>query len=659
MDQWIHSCSNFKSYPQNLTHHTVLEHNLNAYKFRLARQKDRLFEEEYDAALEFLELSDPDTGFRNNRIISTNMLKQHLRQVLAPGTNDPRCRFAFINAPHSRAPLRISHEMFCFLLTYHQVMPAFLDFIFPFGEQEYEQDFHFCGFREENHLDNGLQGLLIPELGRSGCELRLCYNLRSVERSGSTWSIRQTAVYHSFDLENGHSLWITVKGNNCIKDRITESLSPLKKPKFQTRDVAFSASLVTHLLMCDWAGENWRWYINDLEHDLQKLTRHALSTPVGKLPDSVPDIMCLSPSSPIQRNRTGTFFAPSHSATDKLPMSPLSKSETLSSTTRAQAVPPSQSSHSRTVTNESNCLDKTTGLRIKPDDSSLPHNESFAKSVKNLNSNFTLPQLLTSQFKERLNLNENPGHVEPQSARQEPPELPPELQEDKDPSSQEEFEFSDLQRIQYIEEKTQEAVLVLNLNIEVLEELKQHYRYMIKHASFPKEINAACGSDIAKFEKCVNGVEKDLRMQKAKTETLLHLVAERKSLLYGILQYRSMKASEFFALRAQRSADNMESMTNSMHEIAQKTKQETVSMRVITLVTLFFLPGTFIATFMSTDIIHFNTNNTQNFQMNGFKLYLEICIPLMFLTFLAWYAFHWWVNKKDNHGNDQDIEQGI
>jgi hypothetical protein len=54
--------------------------------------------------------------------------------------------------------------------------------------------------------------------------------------------------------------------------------------------------------------------------------------------------------------------------------------------------------------------------------------------------------------------------------------------------------------------------------------------------------------------------------------------------------------------QAQQSTKNMEQMskrmeliTEDMHEIAQKTQRETVSMRVITLVTLFFLPGTFIA----------------------------------------------------------------
>jgi hypothetical protein len=44
-----------------------------------------------------------------------------------------------------------------------------------------------------------------------------------------------------------------------------------------------------------------------------------------------------------------------------------------------------------------------------------------------------------------------------------------------------------------------------------------------------------------------------------------------------------------------RSAQRMELVTDAMYEIVKETKQETVSMRIITLVTLFFLPGTFIS----------------------------------------------------------------
>jgi len=62
-----------------------------------------------------------------------------------------------------------------------------------------------------------------------------------------------------------------------------------------------------------------------------------------------------------------------------------------------------------------------------------------------------------------------------------------------------------------------------------------------------------------------------------------------------------MEASRLLTKKAQLSADNMESMTSEMSEIARKTKQETVLMRIITLITLFFLPGTFIS--VSTPII--------------------------------------------------------
>ena len=40
---------------------------------------------------------------------------------------------------------------------------------------------------------------------------------------------------------------------------------------------------------------------------------------------------------------------------------------------------------------------------------------------------------------------------------------------------------------------------------------------------------------------------------------------------------------------------DMRRMTEDMNEVARRTKTETVSMRIITLVTLFFLPGTFIS----------------------------------------------------------------
>jgi hypothetical protein len=143
-----------------------------------------------------------------------------------------------------------------------------------------------------------------------------------------------------------------------------------------------------------------------------------------------------------------------------------------------------------------------------------------------------------------------------------------------------------------------------------------------------------------------------------------------------------MEASKLLALKAQQSTENMEVMTKDMHILAQKTKQETVSMRIITLVTLFFLPGTFISvslylssvvvltnpsckTIMSTDIVQFQTDSNGKsqkvFQLGALQLFLTICLPMMVTTFAAWYGVYWWVDRNEEvkRRNQTELEGGL
>ena len=139
------------------------------------------------------------------------------------------------------------------------------------------------------------------------------------------------------------------------------------------------------------------------------------------------------------------------------------------------------------------------------------------------------------------------------------------------------------------------------------------------------------------------------------------------------------------ASKSQESADNMEKMTRNMEKLTQemneltlKTTRETVSMRIITLVTLFFLPGTFISvgsylmlmakerksqlflpyqtltgcqTIMSTDIVQFQGSEpgSEVFRSDALKLYIYVSVPLMVLTFAGWgviYKLETWKAEK-------------
>lgn len=137
--------------------------------------------------------------------------------------------------------------------------------------------------------------------------------------------------------------------------------------------------------------------------------------------------------------------------------------------------------------------------------------------------------------------------------------------------------------------------------------------------------------------------------------------------MYGILEYRNVEASKELAGKAQYSADRVEYMTQQM-------KQEAIFMRIITLVTLFFLPGTFVSvsyrarlvifltdlshqTLMSTDIVHWQTPAPGGLEKvvsgGAIEIFLVVTIPCMIFTFVAAYGFYRWTKRSERKEQDR------
>lgn len=438
--------------------------------------------------------------------------------------------------------------MLCF--TYFRVMPEFVDFLFSFGYQSHAQDPYFSSFRQRTCISNSSQTFDIPELAWSGSEIQVCYNLKSAERSGSDpndWSIRHCAVHHTLDVKNVRANWIIVKGNDIMKDRIEHATGGRGRgdlSSFETLDRAFAASLAAHLVFCDWAAEQWRWYINSLEDQSQNTLRRTLTAPVT-LPSS------------------------SVTAKDEYQM------------------------HPRTDTQKTN---GSIVARISRTQTTLAEKFSFANPTPKspVQRTYTDPDSGLSQpLPPHITMNNGPG----------PGPQPP--QPTFENSEKQDFSFAKLQKIQHIEEKAHGALLILKLNISIIRQLKQYYDTTIKSKYFPQEVVQLCQDDLEQFGLRINEVLNDLQMQTLRLETLLRLLRDRKTLvsqivqsvqnarlkhdqLHSILEYHNTEINKL-------STQNMISMTEDMNEIARKTKIETVSMKVITVVTLFFLPGTFIS----------------------------------------------------------------
>lgn len=418
-----------------------------------------------------------------------------VRDTIIPIRDQHLTRFrSFIYARNGRERLKTTRQMLMTIFSYHQVMPAVLDFLFPFGRQEYAKDFNFSGFRQDTCLAEFERGLQIPELGWSGLGVQLCYGLKSVETSLSQpewpWSIRQCAIHHSLDLESGRANWIVIKGNQLMKTRIRSAMKSSRwseKPSFDTVDRCFAATLAFHLILCEWSGENWRWYINFLDEQFQALTRRTLTSIVD------------TPSSPITEEPSS-------------PRTPRTSSRVTTGFSSAGRMRVNTSLSSRISKN----------IRVNT-------NLSKPFSEKTLIHHDESPRSKFSEFQPQRPV--TPPATPPLS--QSPFTSPELLHEEVQP----EFSFSDLQKINFIEEKANETLLVLKTNINVLTELRKHYRFIADSEYFSQELKLKCKGELSRFDKRIAVVANDHRMQQSKVETLVRLLDARKSLVNSSSPY--------------------------------------------------------------------------------------------------------------------------
>ena len=120
------------------------------------------------------------------------------------------------------------------------------------------------------------------------------------------------------------------------------------------------------------------------------------------------------------------------------------------------------------------------------------------------------------------------GHPPPPSGRPQVPvpSLSPEV-----PMDPGKFTFSDMQRVQFLEDKANEVLLILESNMHVLTELEMHYTIVRASEYWPEEFIQEGSAEITRFHNRIASIINDLRMQSSRTKTLLRLLADRKSLV--------------------------------------------------------------------------------------------------------------------------------
>lgn len=371
--------------------------------------------------------------------------------------------------------------MYAYLSTFFQVPPSLLEMLSSFRRSLEPSDWCLSKFQSEDTISvEDENRISIPSYGRSGSELRHCYILRSVENSSSLstpqWSIRQMVVYHSFDVETGRSFWMTAKGNDLIRIRVEESFAKnpiFQAPNLQNTEGSLSASLSLHLLIFGLCEENWQRYINQIEQGVRKIIDKAKTAKI----DTRPYFATIPEDIKQRALRSSTGFSKLGSRKTTLVQSDYTGLQKLS---KAEIANPDDVESSRC------CAFLRPILKIFKRHQETPGTEENSNDAIDKFENLVLLDM---------------------------------------------FSFEEVQELQRLSEKIQEALLVLRLNLSVIHEVGEYYRSLECLDCVPDTIKVSCRGKLAQFFRAVRSIETKLQIKIHQWEALDALVKDGKILV--------------------------------------------------------------------------------------------------------------------------------
>ncbi|KAK7953296.1 hypothetical protein PG996_014187 [Apiospora saccharicola] len=180
--------------------------------------------------------------------------------------------------------------------------------------------------------------------------------------------------------------------------------------------------------------------------------------------------------------------------------------------------------------------------------------------------------------------------------------------------------------VQGCEDKTNETIMTLESNADNLESLSRFYSELVQDENFPAKERDACIKAVKKACSRIRELVYETRMQVRRAKIL------------------------FIQLIQSKAASRAEGLSATMWRQAENSAQETIAMRVITVVTLLYLPPTFVSTLFSTDIVKYQGDDgpsgAEMFSWMALQRWLQVSLPLMLVTVLATFGWVWFDGLK-------------
>ncbi|PVI01045.1 hypothetical protein DM02DRAFT_654943 [Periconia macrospinosa] len=114
--------------------------------------------------------------------------------------------------------------------------------------------------------------------------------------------------------------------------------------------------------------------------------------------------------------------------------------------------------------------------------------------------------------------------------------------------------------------------------------------------------------------------------------------------IFNLIAQRNQQISIALAQESAKLAYQSTRIAADSRVLAKESKRDSTSMKAIAAVTMFFLPGTAVATLFAMPLFKWDSE-TGSVVNNHLWIYWAVTVPLTLLTFIVWRTWNWGASR--------------
>jgi Mg2+ and Co2+ transporter CorA len=201
------------------------------------------------------------------------------------------------------------------------------------------------------------------------------------------------------------------------------------------------------------------------------------------------------------------------------------------------------------------------------------------------------------------------------------------------------------QELLILDEKLLNALLATNATADTLSALISAWESTAEFSQAP----AACYTELIRTS--FEDQKRDLRLITSQIENLRSKLAGVTNLLSSFLDLSSGFSLQNLVKESGKENEEMRKLSERMHRLAEKSTQDAAAVKVLTILTLIYLPVTVVSNFFSTSFVNTTTSPDGSGSIivyGDWWILLAVSIPLTLITIYVWLV---WTRIQANPSN--------